>query len=63
MHKEKDTILYVDDEILNLELFKESFEDKYDVITETSTKKAFNLINQHPVKVIISDLRMPKKQG
>ncbi len=63
MHKEKDTILYVDDEILNLELFKESFEDKYDVITETSTKKAFNLINQHPVKVIISDLRMPEETG
>jgi PAS domain S-box-containing protein len=61
--KNKDTVLYVDDELFNLELFKESFEDEYNVLTETSSHKAFELVKSHPVKVIISDQRMPEESG
>lgn len=61
--KKKDTVLYVDDEPFNLELFKETFDNTYDVIIETSAKKAFDIVNSHPVKVIISDQRMPEESG
>jgi len=61
--KSKDTVLYVDDEPFSLELFKESFEEVYNVITETSTKVAFNLLKSSNVKVIISDQRMPEESG
>jgi PAS domain S-box-containing protein len=59
----KDTILYVDDEIFSLELFKESFEEEYNVLIDTSTKSAFNLLKSNNVKVIISDQRMPEESG
>ena len=59
----KDTILYLDDELFNLELFKEAFNDEYDVIIETSPKKAFDLAKSLPLKVIISDQRMPEESG
>ncbi len=63
MKENKDTVLYVDDELFNLELFKEAFEDEYNIFIETSTKKAFELVKSIPVKVIISDQRMPEESG
>jgi PAS domain S-box-containing protein len=63
MKGSKDSVLYVDDELFNLELFKEAFIDEYNIFTETSTKRAFELIKSHPIKVIISDQRMPEESG
>lgn len=63
MAKKKDTILYVDDELFNLELFKETFEDEFNVLTDSSPKTAFELLKKNSVKVIISDQRMPEETG
>jgi signal transduction histidine kinase/ActR/RegA family two-component response regulator len=63
MVKKKDTILYVDDELFNLELFKETFEGQFNVLTDYSTKTAFKLLEKNSVKVIISDQRMPEETG
>jgi PAS domain S-box-containing protein len=56
-------ILYVDDDKMNLELFKGLLEDSFNILIESSTSRAFELLKTHPVKVIISDQRMPEESG
>jgi len=60
----KETILYLDDEILNLEAFDAVFEKKYNIITTKSAFDALSIIEKNPlIKVIISDYRMPEMTG
>lgn len=59
----KSTILYIDDDLLNLEILKEFFSDFYDVITLNSTKGAEEILKNKNVKVIISDQCMPDETG
>lgn len=63
MEKTKDTILYIDDEITNLELLKAILENDYNIITETSTSKAYQILKKHDVKIIIADQLMPEETG
>ncbi len=63
MKEDKDYVLYVDDDPLNLEVFKDFFEDEYNILIVLSTKKAFDLINIYPVKIIVTDQRMPVETG
>jgi response regulator RpfG family c-di-GMP phosphodiesterase len=60
---EKKKILYVDDEIVNLELFMFSFEDDYEVITAISAKQGLEVLNKIDIKVVLSDLKMPEING
>ena len=61
---EKITILYVDDEELNLELFKINFNKEYNVITAESGKKGLEMLFAFPeIKIVISDMRMPGMSG
>ncbi len=60
---EKKKILYVDDEIVNLELFMFSFEDDYEVITAINAKQGLEILNKIDIKVILSDLKMPEING
>jgi PAS domain S-box-containing protein len=57
------TVLYVDDEEDNLEIFKGLLEDRYHILTETSTSRAVELLKKYDVKVILSDQRMPEESG
>lgn len=59
----KSTILYIDDDLLNLELFKEFFREYYHVIILPSTKGAEDVLQNNNVKVIISDQCMPDETG
>ena len=60
----KETILYVDDEAINLELFKANFEDDYNVVTATSGLEGLEIINsQKGINIIVSDVKMPGMNG
>ena len=59
----KKKILYVDDEIVNLELFMFSFEEEYDVITAISATQALEILKKIDIPVILSDLKMPEVNG
>jgi PAS domain S-box-containing protein len=59
----KNTILYIDDDTLNLEIFKEVFDSIYNVILLPSTETALEVLRNNPVKVIISDQFMPYESG
>ena len=57
-------ILYVDDEIINLELLQLTFMNEFKVITASSAKEGLKLLEQNPdFHVVISDLKMPVMNG
>lgn len=56
-------ILYIDDEIHNLNAFKASFRRIYTVQTAESAEEAYKLLENHEFHIIISDQRMPKMTG
>lgn len=60
----KETILYVDDEEINLLLFQANFEEDYDVIISTSASEGLNILDKNPdINVIVSDIKMPEMNG
>lgn len=63
MSQNKSKILYVDDEIQNLNSFKASFRREYDVLTATNAKDAMEILSKNEIHVIISDQRMPEITG
>ncbi len=57
-------ILYVDDELLNLELFALVFKKKFNVITADSGPEGLEKLKQNEdVCIVISDMRMPGMNG
>ncbi len=59
------TILYVDDEDINLFLFERSFSSTYKVITANSGEEGLKKLEQsaHDIIVVITDMRMPGMDG
>jgi len=61
---EKIKILYVDDEEPNLYLFKYNFSKYFEVFTANRGSEALEVLNeQHDIKVVISDMKMPLMSG
>ena len=61
---EKITILYVDDEPLNLMLFRANLKKNYNVHTSLSGEDGLKQLSQHPeISVVFSDMRMPGMNG
>jgi two-component system, response regulator, stage 0 sporulation protein F len=60
----KITILYVDDEPINLMLFEENFNQNYVIITAESGSDGLNKLRKYQdIKVVISDMKMPEMNG
>jgi response regulator RpfG family c-di-GMP phosphodiesterase len=60
----KETILYVDDEEINLELFKATFEDDYTVIAVHSGEEGLDILKHiNDINIIVSDVKMPEMNG
>ncbi|TFH23440.1 MAG: response regulator [Bacteroidia bacterium] len=57
-------ILYVDDEVINLELLQLTFMNEFNVITAESAREGLKLLASNPdIHVVISDLKMPVMNG
>jgi response regulator RpfG family c-di-GMP phosphodiesterase len=56
-------ILYVDDEVHNLNAFKASFRRLYTVFTAVSAEEAEAVLAKQDIQIIISDQRMPRMTG
>jgi adenylate cyclase len=56
-------ILYVDDEDNNLTVFEAAFEDDYDVYTAIGGEEALKIIEDRPIHVLVTDMRMPGMSG
>lgn len=61
--KNKQKILCVDDEVINLELFKLSFEDDYDIFVAENPFVGLKLIKEHDIKIVVTDFKMPEMNG
>ncbi|MDD2563575.1 MAG: response regulator [Salinivirgaceae bacterium] len=59
----KPKILYVDDEEINLRVFKSTFRRDFDVTLAQSAKDGFELFSNNDFDVIITDQRMPEMTG
>lgn len=63
--RQRNSVMFVDDEEINLLLFERRFEHDFKVITASSGKDALIKLEQHAeeLKVVISDMRMPSMDG
>ncbi|SDE04330.1 Response regulator receiver domain-containing protein [Dyadobacter soli] len=59
----KITVLYVDDEIHNLNSFKATFRKEFEVITAGSAAEALEILQKDSVHIVITDHRMPGMTG
>jgi DNA-binding NtrC family response regulator len=59
----KQSILYIDDEVGCLNLFRETFGGENDVRTVTTLSEARRMLAEHPADIIISDQTMPEITG
>lgn len=59
------TVLYVDDEDINLFLFERNFQSMYHVLTANSGEAGLRKLaeNANDIIVVISDMRMPGMDG
>jgi two-component system, response regulator, stage 0 sporulation protein F len=58
------TLLYVDDEPINLRIFGLNFGKKYNIITAESGFEGLKVLQSTPeIKIAISDMRMPGMNG
>jgi two-component system response regulator (stage 0 sporulation protein F) len=58
------TLLYVDDEPINLMLFAVVFKRKFTILTAGSGLAGLDLLRKHSsIKAVISDMRMPEMNG
>jgi len=63
MKKPENTILYIDDELINLDIVKINFNNDFNILTSLSAKDAFEILEQNQIKVVITDQRMPDCTG
>ncbi len=56
-------VLYIDDEINNLNSFKASFRRDFEVFTAISAKEGRKILDANEIGVIITDHRMPVMTG
>jgi DNA-binding NtrC family response regulator len=59
----KKTILYIDDEEINLRLFKATFRRDYDILIAKTANEGLEIISKNNVDLIITDQRMPEVTG
>ncbi len=56
-------VLYIDDEINNLNSFKAAFRRDFDIFTAISAKEGRKILDSQEIGVIITDQRMPVMTG
>ena len=61
---EKRRILYIDDEPVNLQLFRLTFQNEFEITTTEAPAEGLRLLEKADTySVVISDMRMPKITG
>lgn len=59
----KTSLLYVDDEPINLKLFKLNFDKYFDLHIAESGIEGLQIIEENEISIIISDYKMPEMNG
>jgi YesN/AraC family two-component response regulator len=61
--KKEFSILYVDDEVVNLRGFKSTFRRFFNVYTAENPIEAMEIVRNNPLNIVVSDHRMPEMIG
>ena len=56
-------VLFVDDEVVNLQGFKANFRRVYTVFTASSASEARKILSENEIHVLITDQKMPETLG
>jgi len=57
-------LLLIDDEQMNLNLFKRRFAQSIPVVTASSGKEALKVLDENPnISIVITDMKMPDMNG
>ncbi|MTI41788.1 hybrid sensor histidine kinase/response regulator [Fulvivirga lutimaris] len=59
----KELILYVDDEVKNLDSFKIIFRREYEVLVAKSAQEGLEMLRDNEIRLVITDQRMPNMTG
>ena len=59
----KKTILAIDDNLMQLDMFKKMLGEKYDLRTASSASNALNFLNTSEADLILLDIEMPNITG
>lgn len=57
------TLLYVDDESENLNIFKSLFKKYYNILLASSASEAKRIISENPIDLVLTDQKMPGQTG
>lgn len=63
MNDNKPSLIYLDDEEINLILFKEMFKKDFDIFTTTNPDKAIEHVKKNQLDYILTDQLMPVMTG
>ncbi|WP_436515607.1 response regulator [Ekhidna sp. To15] len=63
MNSNKPVVIYLDDEEINLLLFKEMFKKDFEVFTTTYPEEALEYLKSNDVEYVFTDQRMPIMTG
>jgi two-component system, sensor histidine kinase and response regulator len=61
--KEEKAVLYIDDEEKNLTSFRSVFRKEYKIYVAQSAQEGIELMEKHPIHLVITDQRMPNMTG
>ena len=57
-------VLYIDDDLINIELFEIVFSNKFEILTGINGNEGLKILDSNPATdVIISDMKMPGMSG
>ncbi|WP_034721519.1 response regulator, partial [Bacteriovorax sp. DB6_IX] len=59
----KFSLVYIDDNLLNLEMFVDIFEDDFDISTLSNPLNALSTVKELKPDMVILDVHMPFKNG
>ena len=60
----ENTILFIDDEQSILDSFKRTLKkENFSLFTANNTREGFEILETYPIRVIVSDHKMPKETG
>lgn len=61
---DKATILYIDDEEINIFLFQRNFRSYFEIVTAHTGQEGLQKLREHAsIRAVISDMRMPGMSG
>jgi len=63
MSDQKPSLIYLDDEEINLILFREMFKKDFEVFTTTFPEEALEFVKSNDVEFVFTDQRMPLMSG